>query len=283
MDTTSRQTRATRRSHLNDTQSGAMATFLRWATVFAIWGGPVILFAMWSGSSPFVRAMLLCGITLANGLYCLGTLFPALGLFGPVRCRFETAKQEVWLTLDDGPDPDLTPRVLDLLAAHGAKATFFVVGKRAAAHSVLILRMLAEGHSLGNHTQRHLSAMFWCLPWWIVGREIDRCSETLREICGVAPLFFRPPVGMVTPFVPPVVKRRSMDLVLWSVRGFDAMGANAETVAQRVLQQTDPGAIVVLHPERTEEGLHALSLILDGLARRGLTCAIPEQGALRSE
>ncbi len=98
--------------------------------------------------------------------------------------RFATTRREVWLTIDDGPDPEDTPRILELLATHGARATFFVIGKKAAIHPELIRAIAAAGHEVAHHTHTHPLAAFWCASPTQVGRELDAGLEAL-QLAGV--------------------------------------------------------------------------------------------------
>src|SRR4051812_6759239 len=88
-------------------------------------------------------------------------LIPTTRGLGPVVTRFTTTRREVWLTIDDGPDPATTPKVLALLAAHRARATFFVIGEKVSRHPELVVEILRQGHSIGNHSHRHASPTFW--------------------------------------------------------------------------------------------------------------------------
>src|SRR5690606_18061880 len=107
-----------------------------------------------------------------------GTLRPGSRLFGPVATRFDTAAPEVWLTIDDGPSPD-TAAILDLLDAHGAKATFFLVGERARARPDLVRDIAVRGHGIGNHSHTHPQARFWALGPGAMRREILDCQQAL--------------------------------------------------------------------------------------------------------
>jgi len=95
--------------------------------------------------------------------------------------RFATPRREVWLTIDDGPDPEDTPQIITLLAAQGARATFFVIGERAAAHPALIRAITAAGHEVAHHTYTHPLGAFWCASPARVARELDDGLAALRE------------------------------------------------------------------------------------------------------
>ncbi len=194
--------------------------------------------------------------------------------------RFQTGRNEVWLTIDDGPTAD-TPAVLDLFDRLGVKVTFFVKGMLADAHRDLAADMLGRGHTLANHTQTHPSGSFWCLSSRRIGAEIDACSRVLTDLTGNAPRWFRAPVGMKNPAVHPALRRRGMQLVGWTARGFDAVVSDPEQILARILPQLAPGAIIVLHQGR-EHSLAVLERVIAGLQERGYSFVIPTDAQLRS-
>ena len=220
---------------------------------------------------------LLLGLTgfLAYGAFLAGTLWPCRGWFAPVVRRFSTAHKEVWLTLDDGPHPRFTPETLNILARHRARATFFVIGRQAAHHPELVLAMTEAGHSVGNHTDTHPSGTFWCRSRRWLARDVDQCTQAIASATGEKTELFRPPVGMVSPAAGSVAEARALSLIGWSVRGMDARFGSPEAIAERVLRQVRPGAIILLHPERRPESAAALERVLAGLDDRGYRCVIP--------
>jgi len=204
------------------------------------------------------------------------TLVPDSRLFSPVLRRLPGDARRVWLTIDDGPSAD-TQAMLDLLDAHAAKATFFVVGERAKARAELLREIVRRGHGIGNHSATHPQAWFWALPPWRIRAEIAQAQATLREITGVAPRWFRAVVGMANPFVAAALKQHQLARVAWSARGFDAVSADPHTVAARIESQLKPGAIVLLH-EGAKHGrnVEALALLLQRLDALEYRCVLPE-------
>ncbi len=213
-------------------------------------------------------------LLLASHALCLwGVLAPASRLYGPVLTRLPG--DAVWLTIDDGPSDDTRP-LLDLLDAHDAKATFFLVGARAAARPDLVREIVARGHGIGNHSQTHPQAMFWALGPARMRREIAGCQATLTAIAGRAPVWFRSVVGHTNPFVHAPLRDARLARVGWSARGFDAVKADVADVVARIDADLAPGAIVLLH----EGAAHGRNVaMVDGvLARmraRGLRAALP--------
>ena len=238
--------------------------------------GYTFLFACAAGAAAFLpggwRGGAWCGLGLAYaGLLTWGVVSMRSGLFGPAVTHGDPARPEVALTYDDGPDPDATCALLDLLRDRGVPATFFVVGARARAHPEVVRRCHAEGHLVGNHTDRHSHLTnFFLGPF--IRRELRACQETVERITGVAPRAYRPPVGLVNPLTEPVARSLGMKLVGWQVRSLDTRLRRPEDVVRRVLDRVRPGGIVLLHdggqdPARVRE---ITRRILDGLEQRGL-------------
>ena len=234
------------------------------------------------------RAVLLAATVLLRGrgriaawtLHEVLRLGPTLirnnNLNGPVARRFRTEKNEVWLTIDDGPDPEQTPRILDLLAAADAKASFFVIGRKVDWNRSLCRRIVAEGHTLENHTYSHPSGFFWAMPGCAIRREIVRCSHAIRVAAGVDPTWFRSPAGLTNASVHPVAARSWLRVAGWSACGLDGFsGAEPATVVARIARHLEPGAIVLLHEGPGRRSVETLSLLLGMISSHGLRCVIP--------
>ncbi len=194
--------------------------------------------------------------------------------FGPVVTEFRPAGREVWLTIDDGPDPVETPAILAELAAHDAKATFFVIGAKAARWPELIRAIQAAGHGLGNHTQRHPHRWFWCHSPRRIAAEVDDCAQTLAAITGAAPPLFRSPVGIKNIFVHPLLRARGLPLVCWTTRGLDGTSRNVRAIVARILKRVRPGAIILLH-EGHGTAQETLPRLLGHLRQDGYRCVLP--------
>ncbi len=217
-------------------------------------------------------------LLLASHALCLwGVLAPSSRLFGPVLTRLPG--DGVWLTIDDGPSED-TRAVLDLLDAHGAKATFFLVCARAAAQPALVRAIVARGHGIGNHSHTHPQARFWALGPKRMRREIDEAQATLTRIAGRAPVWFRSVVGHTNPFVHAPLRDAGLARVGWSARGFDAMEADVDRVVARIDADLGPGAIVLLH-EGAKHGRNVAMLdgVLARLRAKGLRAVLPVDAA----
>lgn len=236
------------------------------------------------GAAIFFLALVAFHPLLALGVLFLShmlILFPTLVAncqwWGPVVTRFESREREVWLTIDDGPDPVHTPRMLELLKRFDARATFFVIGKRAAKFPNELAAIRAAGHEIANHTFSHPSGTFWCLPPARIASEIDQA-----RILGP---YFRSPAGMKNFFVHPALARRQLRLIGWTVRGLDTMSRDPEAVAARIMGRVQPGAILLLHEgHRTESApdFHprCLELTLAALTKANYRCVLPGEDAL---
>jgi len=242
-----------------------------WAGVFGF--SQVLLVAAWwlHGWRVGVPVLL-----LSHGALAWATLWPRSRWLSPVLTRLPTTDRVVWLTIDDGPSDD-TAAILDLLDAHAAKATFFVVGERAAARPQLVREIARRGHALGNHSATHPQAWFWALPPARMRREVARTQAVLAEITGVAPRWFRAVVGMANPFVAAELKRHGLARVAWSARGYDAVAAEPAGVVARIERGLSPGAIVLLHEgARHGRNVETLALLLRRLDELGYRTVLPE-------
>ena len=189
-----------------------------------------------------------------------------------------TARSEVALTIDDGPNPAVTPAVLDLLDAHGARATFFCIARHAQAHPQLCREIVRRGHSVQNHSYQHRHN-FSLLGMRGFAREIEKAQDVLSQITGERPRFFRAPAGLRNPFLAPVLQRLDLQLVSWTRRGFDTVRAEPERVLARLTHRLAAGDILLLHDgnvAHTAAGqpvvLAVLPTLLQRFAQSGLRC-----------
>jgi peptidoglycan/xylan/chitin deacetylase (PgdA/CDA1 family) len=225
---------------------------------------------------------------LGQGLVIYPTLRPNCGWFGSVARHFRTNRQEVWVTIDDGPHSTDTPKILELLRLHETRATFFVIGEHVRAHPHLTRAILEQGHTLGNHTATHPTARFWGLWKSAAAREIDGGTAAVQEATGTVPTWFRAPVGMANPFVHQVIRERGLKLIGWSARGFDTVERDVAKIVEKILRDIRPGAIVLLHEGGTTDNgqpvsVLALEAILTRLKAEGYKCVVPQNDQLHSQ
>ena len=208
----------------------------------------------------------------AVGLIALRPPF-ALVRFAAARVRrvvffADVDRPVIALTLDDGPDPVVTPRVLDVLLEHGARATFFVLGEAARAHPEILSRIVREGHELGNHTERDEPT--WRLSADELRTTLSDTHEVLRPFAAVS--LFRPGSGWVSEQMLDAAERCGYRCVLGSVYPYDAHIRWGAYVARDVLARIRPGALVVLHEgARRHRIVPVLERVLPALAGRGYT------------
>ena len=149
------------------------------------------------------------------------------------------------LTFDDGPDPESTPRVLDILAAEGVRATFFLIGARAARCGSLVRRIADAGHDLGNHSWSHRS--LWLAGPRRTAQEVMRGHDAIADSAGAPPRFFRPPWGMTNLALFPLLRRLGTPCVFWTVQTEGRRPAPATAQIERARRRARPGAILDLH------------------------------------
>jgi peptidoglycan/xylan/chitin deacetylase (PgdA/CDA1 family) len=217
-------------------------------------------------------------------------LWPRSSLLGPNLTRLPpaaTERREIALTIDDGPDPQVTPQVLDLLDAAQVKASFFCIGWRAREHPFLCREIVARGHRVENHGDSHSHAFSLFGP----GRmraDIAAAQATLSDITGQAPVFFRPTAGLRNPFLDPLLAQLQLRLASWTRRGFDTRDAQAQRVFERVANGLAPGHILLLHDGHaarasgTQPVIMAVLPLLLNLARQQSLRPVTLQHALAS-
>src|SRR5215472_3698773 len=196
-------------------------------------------------------------------------LWPRSRLLGPNLTRLPAAAQRggapaIALTIDDGPDPEVTPRVLALLAAHGARASFFCIGERVERHPALAREIVAGGHDIENHSQRHLHR-FSLLGPRALATEVERAQDSITAVTGAAPRFFRAPAGLRNPFLEPVLARAGLQLVSWTRRGFDTVTRESGRVLGRLTRDLADGDILQLHDGHAARSAAGGAVILEVL------------------
>lgn len=190
------------------------------------------------------------GVAANHAALAVAGLLPRNRLLGPNLHRLpEEARRrgEVALTFDDGPDLSVTPRVLDVLEAHGATASFFLIGRRAARHAPVVREIVRRGHSAENHTHRHPFG-FAALPFRAMRREIDAAQDAIGDAGGgQAPSFFRPPAGIRSPLLDPALAGAGLIHVSWTRRGFDTVRRDPAVLLRHLGNGLAAGDILLLH------------------------------------
>lgn len=204
----------------------------------------------------------------------------AKSLLGTIT-NVQTTEPVAALTFDDGPDPDWTPGLLEIMERRNARGTFFMIGRNAARHPDIVTRVVSGGHAIGNHTWDHASFPL------LSGRgrfdQLRRCSHALGRH---EPRMFRPPYGHLNSRSRLDLAMAGLDVVTWSVLEPDWLDRDAETIAGGIAERIQPGSIVLLHdtladalkPEYFDRGptLRAVELLLDRLGNRFRFVTVPE-------
>jgi len=186
------------------------------------------------------------------------------------------ARREIALTIDDGPDPEVTPAVLDLLDRHQVKATFFCIGEKARRYPDLCRDIVARGHAVENHSERHRHNFSLLGPRGTM-RELQAAQDSLVAVTGRRPKFFRAPAGLRNPFLGPALARQGLRLAAWTRRGFDTRTGDAGVISRRLQPALRPGAILLLHDgncARTAAGVPVILAVLPGLLQQAAAAGL---------
>lgn len=175
-----------------------------------------------------------------------GAYFIQSGFFMKTICRAKQPVRAIALTFDDGPSEEHTPRVLDILKVHGAKAAFFCIGKNIPGNEALLQRIVDEGHIVGNHSFTH-DVWFDLFPVRKMAAELAQTDAAIEAVTGKRPRLFRPPYGVINPNVRDAVRQCGHVVIGWNARSYDTMIRDNQTLMRRLLRLLTPGAVVLLH------------------------------------
>lgn len=223
---------------------------------------------LWPERASVLTAALVGG-SLLIGMW--GTVSLRSGIWCKARWRAQRNVPQVSLTYDDGPDPEATPALLDLLEERGVHATFFCVGKKVRAHPQIMRRMRDGGHEIGNHSNQHSNWTNFYMDKRMRA-ELSAAQDAFDDVLGKRPRYFRPPIGLANHATGNAANSLGMTVVGWQVRGFDLPGSDPARVAKRILGRVRPGGVVLLHDGDRDplQVVKASTLLLDGLAQHGL-------------
>ena len=203
----------------------------------------------------------------------IAPFLPRVGFFLPIVGRGKRGEKGVSLTFDDGPDPEVTPPLLDLLDRHAVSATFFVTGEQAARHPSIIRDILSRGHAIGNHSYHHFP--FLTLKGIRTLRREIESTQSLLAGFGIVPLAFRPPVGITNPLLWRVLLEQGMYCVNYSCRAVDIGNRRIGRLSEKVLKTVSEGDIIALHDVAPRHAgsdrlIAEFDALLRGLAEKGL-------------
>ena len=185
-------------------------------------------------------------ITLNFGVLIAGSFIVCSGLYLKIHCSGNTTEKKIHLSFDDGPDPTITPGVLDLLGEYDIKASFFLIGKNIKGNEAIIKRMLDEGHIIGNHSHSH-SNFFGFFSSSKVTDELEKTDLIIEKVCGRKPGYFRPPFGVTNPNIAKAARTLGHEVVGWNIRSLDGVKNNSEKTIHRVHKKLRPGGIILFH------------------------------------
>ena len=260
----------------------------RWQPVPLVWctlALHVVMALAWR--QPALWPWCLAAVLLNHALVVALVFFPRSSLLGKAVTRLPAAAAAqgwVALTFDDGPDPQVTPQVLDLLDQYQAKASFFCIGAAVRQYPDLLREIVARGHTVENHGHAHSSLFaFWGRAR--MQQDMTQLQQAVHAVTGGWPRFFRPTAGFRNPLLDWALARTGLHLVMWTRRGFDTRCRHAPTVLQRLLRRLAAGDILLLHDgnaARTAQGeplvLAVLPALLRTLRERNLQAVTLRQG-----
>ena len=227
---------------------------------------------------PDVARWALAAVAANQAVLTAAGLWPRSRLLGPNLTRLPATARGVALSFDDGPDPEVTPRVLDLLDAAGAKASFFCIGQRARAFPDLVREIARRGHGVENHTEHH-PRHFAALGRAGMRREILQAQAVLAELAGRPPRWFRAPMGLRSPLLQPVLDGTGLRLASWTRRALDGTRrCTAEAGLRRLSDGLAAGDLLLLHDghcARDEAGRPVVLQILPPLLERMRARSLP--------
>ena len=217
----------------------------------------------------FLFVALVYFITLGWGVFDIGSQF-----FMPTFWRGK--KGTISLTFDDGPDPEVTPRVLDVLGEEGVKASFFVIGRVAEKHPELVQRIVDEGHVVGNHTYNH----DYVFSKERAEKQVSEGQEVIEKIIGKKPAYFRPPFGVMTPEIANAVKKENCAIIGWDLRSQDGRIRTKEATIKRVKSNLNKATVLLFH-DTNPTTPDALKEIIHLCKQNGMKIvSVPEQSGI---
>jgi peptidoglycan/xylan/chitin deacetylase (PgdA/CDA1 family) len=235
-------------------------------------GSPACVEVMWAGCSMLKIVVPIVLIALTGLDFAAWRLSNShdYQLFGDIYKRVETDRPVVALTLDDGPSEQFTQPVLDILAEHGLKATFFLTGAESTERPHHVAAIAAAGHEIGDHSFSH-PRMVLMLPGQ-VAEQIEKTDEAIRVAGYEGPLHFRPPYGKKLVTLPWYLAQNNRKTTMWDVEPeVGAVDASADELAQKAIDQVQNGSIIIMHVmyQSRQNSRDALPKMIEGLKARG--------------
>ncbi|WP_252735737.1 polysaccharide deacetylase family protein [Zobellia sp. B3R18] len=175
----------------------------------------------------------------------------------------------VSITFDDGPNREFTPKVLDLLEKYNAKATFFCIGEQVEKHPEILKKIIAQGHTIGNHTYSHANTFgFFSLDK--VMNELTRTKKAVHTLTGKEMTLYRPAFGVTNPQIAKAVNQLNIQAIGWNVRSLDTTSRSEKTILERITKKVSKGDIILLH-DTSEKTIRVLEQLLLFLREKNLS------------
>ncbi|MBT4478489.1 MAG: polysaccharide deacetylase family protein [Flavobacteriales bacterium] len=213
-------------------------------------------------------------ILLVSTILILVCLYFTIGVFDIrqnvfVNSMNSVEKGNICLTFDDGPDPRMTPMILDILQKHKVKATFFLIGEAIHKNQDIVKRIHKEGHTIGCHTFQHKST-FPIYSSSKMETEITQTNNLITAITSMMVVLFRPPFGITNPNINKVLKRMKMTSIGWDVRSLDTITKDSKKLYNRVIKGIDKGGSIILFHDRCKSTLDILEQVILYCKKKGL-------------
>ena len=183
--------------------------------------------------------------------------------------KIRTKEKLVALTVDDGPDPSFTPKLLDILKENNIHATFFVLGSQLEKYPDIGMRLLEEGNEIGNHTYSHPELP--SIDASQIANEITQGTEAIQRVLGTKTKFFRAPKGLINDDVLRIAKEQDQLVIKWSITLEHRDSPTPHDMATRVIDKITPGGIILMHDGRLDRtrSIEALPVLIKGLQEKG--------------
>lgn len=208
-------------------------------------------------------------ITLGWGVFDIGSQF-----FIPTFWRGK--KGTVSFTFDDGPDPEVTPKVLEVLREEGVKAAFFVIGRNAEKHPKLLKQIMDEGHVIGNHTYNH----DYVFSKAAAEKQVTEGQEAIEKIIGKKPAYFRPPFGVMTPEIASAIRKEKCSVIGWDIRSQDGRIRTKDATIKRISSHLEKSTVLLFH-DTNPTTPDALREIIHLCRQNGMKIvSVPEQSGI---
>lgn len=186
-----------------------------------------------------------------------------------------TSKNQIAITFDDGPHPDFTPKVLDVLQQHRAKATFFCIGQQVEKHPEILKRIITEGHLIGNHTYSH-SKSFGFFSTDQVISELKKTKQIIHDLIGKEMKLYRPAFAVTNPMIEKAVEQLQLNSIGWNIRSLDTTSRSEKMILKRITAKLSKGNIILLH-DTSEKTVNVLEQLLLFLKERNLESVTVDQ------